>query len=508
MGAQQPAPAPSMHPLKTRLAGALAGLFLLPLASRADDWTTVAYDAQRSSWVRADAKISPATVRGPDFRLLWTMPLAGSDALTAPALLDFLISHRGFRSLAFIGGSGGSVFAVDTDLARHEWERQFPNGSPAASPECPGGMTANVTRATSSAMPSMLGFGARGRRSPAASGVGAPGEGAVTLANLAARPRASSPASTSGRTRPPAQRSLRGLSLVYALSADGMLHALYASNGRDHAAPVPFVPANAKAQGLIVVDNVAYATTSDGCGGAADGVWAVELGTGQVASWASDGGAIAGPTGVAIGPDATVYAATREGPLVALEAASLRRKAASDPIGFRSAPVVFDRDGADHLAALAQDGTLLVFEAADLDTVVANGFASASPDGSEHALAAWRDSGGGHWILAPAADSVVAWKLTERGGTTRLEQGWESPKLSHPLPPIIVNGVAFVLDGGGSSVSAKLHALDGTTGKPLWDSGSAIQANARGHALAAGPGHVFLTAADGTAYAFGFPMEH
>lgn len=501
-----------MHPLKTRIAGVLAGLFLVPLAVRADDWTTVAYDAQRSSWVRADAKISPATVRGPDFRLLWTMQLAGeasgNGALTAPALLDFLISHRGFRSLAFIGGSDGSVFAVDTDLARNEWERRFPTGSLPASSACPGGMTANVTRSTSSAIPSMIGFGSRGRRSPAASGVGEPGEGAVTLANLAARPRASAPASTPGRTRPPAQRSLRGLSLVYALSADGMLHGLYASNGRDHTPPVPFVPANAKAQGLIVVDDVAYATTSDRCGGAPDGVWAVELGSGQVTSWASDGGAIAGPTGVAIGPDATVYAATREGPLVALEAVSLRPKTTSDPIGFRSSPVVFDRDGEDYLAAIAQDGTLLVFKAADLGTAVANGFASASQDGSEQALAAWRDSGGTHWILAPSADSVVAWKLTERGGTTRVEQGWESPKLSQPLPPIVVNGVAFVLDGGGSSVGAKLHAFEGTTGKPLWNSGSAIQANARGHVLAAGPGHVFLTASDGTAYAFGFPMEH
>ena len=126
------------------------------------------------------------------------------NALTPPVLLDFLISHRGFRSLAFVGGSSGGVFAMDTDLARMEWERYFAAGSSHSSPDCPGGMTANLTRPTPAAMPSLLGFGARGRRTPAKSGVGKPGEGAVTLAMMNRSRRTPSVAPPPGRTRPAA----------------------------------------------------------------------------------------------------------------------------------------------------------------------------------------------------------------------------------------------------------------------------------------------------------------
>ena len=80
--------------------------------------------------------------------------------------------------------------------------------------------------------------------------------------------------------------------------------------------------------------------------------------------------------------------------------------------------------------------------------------------------------------------------------------------MTAPLPPIVVNGVVFALDGGNASKPAKLHALDGGTGKPIWDSGSRITSHASGHTLSSGPGHVYLTTHDSAVYAFGFPMEH
>ena len=77
-----------------------------------------------------------------------------------------------------------------------------------------------------------------------------------------------------------------------------------------------------------------------------------------------------------------------------------------------------------------------------------------------------------------------------------------------PLPPIVVNGVVFALDGGTPSGSAKLYALDGPSGRSLWDSGDSIVSTAGGHTLSSGPGHVFLTTSDSSVFAFGFPMEH
>src|SRR6266851_5405509 len=105
--------------------GALAGANPAP----AQDWTTGGYDAQRSSWVREDAKISPESMRAPGFQFLWKLKVTPdstqSNALTPPVLLDLVIGYRGFRSLGFVGGTADHVFTVDTDLGRMEWDRQF-----------------------------------------------------------------------------------------------------------------------------------------------------------------------------------------------------------------------------------------------------------------------------------------------------------------------------------------------------------------------------------------------
>ncbi len=487
-----------------------AGLVLSAALVHADDWTSVGADAQRSSWVRADHKTSPETVRDPEFRLLWKMSIPNNslqgNGLTAPALLDFLISHRGFRSLAFFGSNSGSVFAVDTDLARTEWERHlFPDTGP-GSPDCPGGMTANVTRPTAAAMPSSLGILARGRRSPARSAVGQPHRGAVTLLEAVSAP-APGPAPGTGRVRPPARPALRGVKLVYALATDGMLHALHASNGTNRMAPLRFVPANANARGLIIVDGVAYVTTANGCNGVPDAVWALDIQSGSVHSRESGGGSVVGPTGVAFSPEGTLFAASRNGPLVALESGSLALRASSRVRGFRSSPVVFDHDGKDRVAAVASDGSIKVFDAESLDEL-ASGRPTGMPPDSETALATWLDRDGSRWILAPSRESIVAWKILGNAEGTRLEAGWESTAMDMPLPPIVVNGVVFALDGGAPSGSAKLYAFEGISGKHLWDSGHSIASTARGHTLASGPGHVFLTTADSSLYTFGFPMEH
>jgi outer membrane protein assembly factor BamB len=58
------------------------------------------------------------------------------------------------------------------------------------------------------------------------------------------------------------------------------------------------------------------------------------------------------------------------------------------------------------------------------------------------------------------------------------------------------------------SSRAVLYALDGMTGKELWNSGPAITSFTRGGALAGGMGQIYVGTHDGTIYAFGFPMEH
>jgi hypothetical protein len=64
---------------------------------------------------------------------------------------------------------------------------------------------------------------------------------------------------------------------LYVLSSDGNLHSIRPSDGEDMAPAKKFVPGGAYASSLNVARDFVYATTSAGCGGAPDGVWALNV---------------------------------------------------------------------------------------------------------------------------------------------------------------------------------------------------------------------------------------
>jgi outer membrane protein assembly factor BamB len=528
------------------------------------DWMTSNGDAQRSSWVRTDAKISKENMRKPGFQFLWKMKLKNQprqlNSLTAPATLERLIGYRGFRMLGFVGGSSDSIFVIDTDLGRMEWEKRLTSTAPphAGTLACPGGMTAGVARPTLAALPSLAGAGGGfGRSTPAKGEVGAPGKGAVTLAMVRPAPPSPAPGQPPANparpnpANPPGGQFGRGApNLVYALSGDGMLHMMHVSNGADYKPPLKFLPPNANAHGLIVIDNVAYVVTDGGCGEAPNGVWALDIASGQVTTWKAD---IAGLVGSAFGVDGTLYVTTRGGgelpnSLVALDPKILKVKGwyTAGNQEFSSSPVVFEHKGKILIAATTKDGRVHLLDSANLGgesrtalyTTPALSKAEATAPG---ALASWQDRSGARWILAATAGSqaadlgfaatngrvtngaVIAWKLVEQNGALTLQPAWASRDLVSPLPPTIINGVVFVTSGGEfhtndsrmtvaerarRSSRAVLYALDGETGKELWSSGTAITSFTRGAALSGGVGQIYLTTYDGVIYAFGFPMEH
>jgi outer membrane protein assembly factor BamB len=497
------------------------------------DWTTAGNDAQRSSWIRTDAKISPISMQKPGFQFLWKLKFANearqSNSITPPALLDRYIGYRGFRSLGFIAGSSNAAFGVDTDLGRLEWERRLgPAPAPSGTSACPGGMTAAVTRPTSAAIATApAGFGGGfGRGGPAKSGVGEPYQGAITLSQAGAPRGGRGPAGAPGAPGPPGGRGGPGAipvgfggfgrtpSLAYALSGDGSLYALYVSNGEDSQPPVRFLPANANAHGLIVVDNVAYAATSGSCGGADNGVWALDLATKQVVSWKAAGD-VAGASGTAVGPDGVLYVATTQGELAALEPKTLKLKDSHKSTqGFASTPVVFEHKTKTLLAVAAGDGSIHLFDAASLVKPVHR--SAANPDlGSPGALASWEDIGGTRWLMAAGRNAIHAWKLVERDGAPALDAGWTSREIVAPLPPMVMNGVVFAVSSGENPTSqrarraarAVLYALDAATGKEFWSSGATITSIARG-GVSGGGSQVYVATHDSTLYAFGMPIEH
>ena len=164
---------------------------------------------------------------------------------------------------------------------------------------------------------------------------------------------------------------------------------------------------------------------------------------------------------------------------------------------------------------------------------------STAPASAPGSLASWQDRDGTRWILVahtgalPAGftqaggtvtkGAILAWKLSEEGGKLTLKPGWASRDLVAPLTPTIINGVVLAASSGefrtndgkvtaavraARSGRAIIYLLDGTTGKELWSSGTTITSFARGNALSGGIGQFYLTAYDGTIYAFGFPIEH
>jgi outer membrane protein assembly factor BamB len=537
-------------------------------AQRGIDWMTSNGDAQRSSWVRADSKISKESLQDPkqkqDFQFLWKLKLNNKprqlNSLMPPATLERLIGYRGFRMLGFVGGSSDAIFTIDTDLGRMEWERKLVSSAPsqAGTLACPGGMTTGVARPTLAALPpSNMGSGG-GRSAPARGAVGDPGQGAVTLALVRPNPpRAAAPPANRtpppqpprpNPSNPPGGQFGAGPFLIYALSSDGMFHSLHLSNGADYEAPVKFLPPGANANGLIIVDNVAYVVTEGNCGGAANGVWALDLVSKQVTSWKANVAGVAGPV---FGGDGTLYVVTGsegESPnsLVALDPKTLSVKSwyTAGASEFTSTPVIFEHKGKNLIVATTKDGRMHLLDTANLGgadhkTALYTTPASTKPGtAAPGALASWRNRGGDRWVLAPVADSqaaslgfksaasngaVVAWKLVEQNGAPTLQPDWASRDLVSPLPPTIINGVVFVTSGGEfrtndtkmtaaerarRSSRAVVYALDGETGKELWNSGTTITSFTRGAALSGGVGQIYLTTHDGTIYAFGFPMEH
>ncbi len=495
-----------------KIAGiALIGASLIYAQRGGGDWTTSGNDAQRSSWQRSDPKISLATLEKPGFQMIWKVKLGGTD-LSDAMLLNFYIGYRGFRSLAFLGGVSNQVYAVDTDLSRVEWTKSLPGGSPS----CSANAVPQLTRPTGLEIASASGARGAGRSAFARSAVGEPDEGAPNLKDVSMRrpsmpPPAPRPGRNSGRGAVP-NAFRRGPSYLYALTPDGKLHQLLVSNGDEPEPAFAFLPPNAGAQGLIVIDNIAYVVTTKGCGNVPEGVWALNLEDKKVTSWK---GSIAGSAGIAFDAEGNLFVATGAGgdypdSVVALDYKTLKPKdwyrAGS---AFTSSPVIFEYKDKVVAAAATADGQLHLVDTASLGgsdhkTPLARADAGAKVGG---ALASWEDAGHTRWILAPTANAIAAWKVAD-SGTPTLESGWTSREMSTPLTPMILNDVVFALDGGKASTHAVLYALNPATGKELWNSGRDFAAAVPTGGMSAGGTQLYVGAADGTLYTFGFPMEH
>ena len=290
------------------------------------EWTTSGYDAQRSAWLRSDARLTKDAVRKGEFKFLWKVSFKNDtrqlNSLTEPILLDRLIGYRGFKALAFIGGSADRVFAIDTDLARPYWTTNLnysalTGGQAPESSECPGGLIATPSRRTSLVQSAFAGGGGGRGGAAAGSSVGEPGRGAAILSQMAARGAAPAGAGGGRAAQPPpagrgpAPIAFGGVDPLFAVGSDGLVHTLLVSNGADGEPAVPFLPPHSKPSALIWIDGTIYASTSDNCGAVPNGVWALDMTAKEKkpVSWKTGDVSIAGSTGPAFSSTGTLFVA-------------------------------------------------------------------------------------------------------------------------------------------------------------------------------------------------------
>jgi outer membrane protein assembly factor BamB len=595
------------------LTSALAGTLTFAQVGRGgSQWLTPFADAQRTSWVRTDDKISVATMAKPGFELQWQEKLdnrpRGVHGLAQG------VSAAGvtlFVPVSIVAGSSNNVYAIDNDLGYVVWERQFDLVAPTPTAACPGGMTAAATRIVPLDVSQAAGSGrggGGGRANPGyrsllgEPGQGVPLEGRAGRANVSGDPGAGAGANRgrgagdAGAARgaappPPPAPAARGgqadripgapqspggggafgflgrpSGVVYVVTSDGMLHVLGLPSGKDMQKPAPFLPANARWSAPVAVNTTLYAATSGNCGNAPNAVWAIDLDSEAkpVVSWKTDGGSVVGA--VAFASDGTLIAAIGPGrttgdgkanAIVALDPKTLQlRDWFTQPAAeFVTGPTILRRNNKDIVAAATKDGRVLLLDAASLGGAdhatplyASKPFVGAGATVSSEALAAWQESGaapvpagagappaaqgpasGAHWILLPirgrlmsgmpttngavSAGAVVALRVTDAGGSLSLEPGWVSHDLPSPGTPIIVNGVVFALATGvpaiqsGRGTPAVLHAYDGATGKRFWTSGKAMGTVASPGSFWSTTGQIYVGAQDGTLYAFGFNDE-
>jgi outer membrane protein assembly factor BamB len=476
------------------------------------EWTTSGLDAQRTGWLQSDARLTKDAVQKNELKFLWKAQFENAprqlNSLTEPIILDRLIGFRGFKALAFIGGSADRLFAIDTDLGKPYWTSNLnytanTGGPPPSSWSCPGGLIATPSRRTSLAPSAFGGGGGGGRGGRSGSSVGEPGRGAAVLSQAPqgrgaggqGRGAALAPAGPVAPPATPASPAVApvgfgGVDPIYAMASDGFLRVVLSSTGSDAEAPVPFIPPSAKPASLLYVDGIVYTSTSGECGAAPNAVWAMDLATKErkVATWKTGGAAgIAGSGGLALGTDGTLYVSVGADPrstsaadrgtsnaVVALDRKSLERKDwfTADGADFNASPAVIRYKNKDLVAVTANDGRLYLLDGASLGgadhKTPLHVTAKYTGQGAGTALATWEDQGT-RWILAtatgpahtgrataektpattaPGNGSLVAFKLVDHDGTLTLERGWTSRPLVSPLAPIVVNGIAFVASSG------------------------------------------------------------
>ena len=422
------------------------------------DWPTDGGGPQRTNWQMDETILNRQNVG--NLKILWKLKLDNAPR-QMHSLLPALIAGQvptasGPKQIVIEAGVSDNLYAIDADTGEILWKKHFDYPPPARNggpqdPLCPGGQTATP---------------------------------------IIGPPQAS------------------GARLVYALAGNGALHALDLATGNEASPPVPFGYPNGKAYALNLWNNVIFTTTSQGCAGNPNQMWAMNLNDPEkkVMAFNPGSGGLWGRSGAAIDSNGVAWAPTGDGTYdlatrrygngligARVEGNELKLKDWYIPsnwawlfkkdLDMQVTPAIFKYKGRELMVTGSKECRLYLLDprsagGEDHQTpvyrtpLICNEEVNFASTGIWGSMTTFEDSKGTRWILAPfwgpphsefkapvsygpvKNGAVVAFKLEGKGGKLQLTPAWISRDMNHAEPPVIANGVVFAYGSGENTTQA------------------------------------------------------
>jgi outer membrane protein assembly factor BamB len=424
------------------------------------DWLTDGGNPQRTAWQKDEHILTKENVKG--MQILWKAKLDSPPremhSLFPPLIVDNVKTNDGAKQIVIEAGISDKVWAIDASTGKVIWEKHFEypaisegRGLRAGDPLCPGGQTAT--------------------------------------------PIIGPPTATGAR-------------VAYAMAGNGQVHTLNVANGEEMAAPFKLGFGNGKNYALNLWDGVLFTTTSQGCNGNPNQMWAVKLDDPEhkVMTATPKSGGLWGRTGAAIDSTGVAWAPTGDGRYeketqtygngligAKVEGNELRIQDYFIPsnwswlqkrdLDFQVTPAIFTYKGKELMATGSKECRVYLLDVKnaggddhqtplDRTPLICNeevNFASAGIWGS---MASWEDSKGTRWVLTPfwgpvhpkfkaplsygpvKDGAVVAFKVEEKSGKWALAPGWISRNMNRAEPPVVANGVVYAYGNGENTEQA------------------------------------------------------
>ncbi|MBI1899131.1 MAG: PQQ-binding-like beta-propeller repeat protein [Acidobacteria bacterium] len=440
----------------------------------AADWSMYGGNPQRTGWVKSEETFTKENVKG--LKLEWKMKLEDNvpkqlNYLTVPVIAINNPTEKGFQDIMVVAGASDMVWGLHADSGKIRWKRQLEAQSQPRTGRA-GWLCPNALNAT-----------------------------------------------------PVIDRRSKS---VYVITGDGRLHTLNYFDGKDRLPPIQFTPAYAKPWSLMLVDGWLYTPTSQGCGGAKNAVFAmnVEDPKRPVATFqatTTGGAGIWGRAGAALTSDGKLIVETGDGPydpdagkwadtFLGLELKTFKLLDYYTPanrawitkkdldMGCMS-PVVFKYKNWELVAGAGKEGVIYLLDAKKLggedgrtplyrSPLYTNQDVDYQSHGFWGAMTAFHDAKGDAWLLAPAwgpqatnspkfpvtydetpQGSIMAFKLDVKDGKPVLVPAWRSRNIGRPEPPVYTNGVVFSLASGENTdqvdASGRMYTSEERAAKPI-----------------------------------------